>query len=78
MAIVTRERTAVCDGESDALHASRPHELLLQIQCSGCFEPLPIRPAPPIPATIALLARRREGATAAEPPARKPLSASVP
>lgn len=75
VAIVTRERTAVCDGESDALHAYRPHELLLQIQASGCFEPLPVRPSPPIPATIALLARRREKAGGAESPVQKSLIA---
>ncbi len=75
VAIVARERTAVFDGESDALHAYRPHELVLQVQGSGCFEPLPIRPAPLIPATIALLARRREEVRRPNP---RPTSSSVP
>ncbi len=59
LAIIARERTTPLGDEYDALHAYRPHELLMQVQGCGWFEPLPIEPSRPIPAAVALVARRR-------------------
>ncbi|MHC4446915.1 MAG: methyltransferase domain-containing protein [Planctomycetota bacterium] len=59
LAIIARERTTPLGDDYDALHAYRPHELLMQVQGCGWFEPLPIEPSRPIPAAVALIARRR-------------------
>lgn len=57
--VVTRERSGPFADDFDALHAYRAHELVLQIQGSRCFAPIPVT-LPDQRGALALVARRRE------------------
>lgn len=59
LSIVTRERRAPFDSDFDVLHAYRPHELVLQVQGTRCFSPVPVEGSPNMPGAVALFGTRR-------------------
>jgi glycosyltransferase involved in cell wall biosynthesis/SAM-dependent methyltransferase len=61
VAIVTRQRNAPFDADYDTLHAYRPHELVLQVLGSRCFEPVAVEGFGGIAGALTLFGRRRSG-----------------
>jgi SAM-dependent methyltransferase len=62
---VTRLRTSPLEGDHPACAAYRPHELRMQLDASGFFEPLPIKADASSRGLLVVVARRAAPASAA-------------
>lgn len=76
LVVITTPREDPLDAGSRTDHAYRPHELLLQLRATGCFQLLPVQAARPGPGPL-MVAARRIGDAACVSVSREPVAGAV-